>query len=344
MPTNTRFACFTDIHWGAKNNLTLHNQDNLDFIDWFVEQFKTSDCNAIAFLGDWFENRHAINIETSEYSYRALKKLNSLNVPVYFIVGNHDLYRRNTRDIHSVNVFNELKNFIVIDKPTVIDNEFLFCPFLFEHEYAKLAEYSHLKVWFGHFEFKDFILTGAAMKAEHGLNHKLFSNQKHIFSGHYHKRQAIDNVCYIGNVFPTNFGDSGDTQRGMMIYDHRTNEVDFKDWVGPTYLKTTLSKALADDWQLPPNNRMRVICVNDIEISYSEAQVIKETLKETYEFREFKLEENYAEKKDAIENSMTEEEVNESQSIDEIVVKSLMDLSEIKSIDNKKLVELYKQL
>lgn len=337
-----KIAYFTDIHWGAKNNLVLHNQDCLEFIEWFVVQVKASKVDSIGFLGDWFENRNAINIETSEYSYRALKILNEIGIPIYFVVGNHDLYRRNTRDVHSVNMFNEFKNIVVIDKLTVVD-DFLFAPYLFKDEYAELAKYSNCKVWAGHFEFKDFILTGAHMKAVHGLNHKMFTSVKHIFSGHYHKRQAIDNVCYIGNTFPTNFGDHGDTARGMTVYDHVNDVVDFIDFAGPTYLRTTLSKVLTDDWQLPPNSKMRVNCVNDVAISYSEAQIIVKTLKEQYCFRDFVMEENYTEKKDALSDSESEVD-GESLSIDEIVVKSLLDIDEVKTISNTKLVSLYESL
>jgi DNA repair exonuclease SbcCD nuclease subunit len=338
-------AYFTDIHFGRRNSDILHNTDCADFIDWFCEQVrKDPSITYLAFLGDFFENRATINIMTLTMAYKALRKLNALGLPIYFVVGNHDLHRRSTREIFSTEVFGEFTNIQLVSEPIVVEDKILFSPFLFPEEYAGLAKYSHIPVFAGHFEFRNFMITGYNMVLEHGPDHKLFKNQKQIFSGHFHKRQAQDNVVYIGNTFPMDFGDSGDTQRGMMIYDHTTNVVDFKDWVGPTYLKTTLSKALADEWQLPPNERMRVICVNDLEITYSEAQVIKETLKDQYKFREFKLEENYAEKKDALENTMSDEEVNESQSIDEIVVNSLLDLSEIKSIDNNKLVALYKQL
>jgi DNA repair exonuclease SbcCD nuclease subunit len=321
----------------------MHNQDNLDYLDWFIDNMKKNKCNAVAFLGDWFENRSAINIETLEYSYRGLKKLDALNVPIFFIVGNHDLYRRNTREIHSVNIFQEFKNVVVIDKPTVIDNDFLFCPFIFENEYKNLAEHVNVPVWFGHFEFKGFVLTGHSMRAEHGINQDLFNSQKYIFSGHYHKRQANKNVIYIGNTFPTNFGDAGDTARGMMIYDHHNNSIDFLDWPNcPTYLKTTLSKALADDWLIRPNERMHVICTNDIELCYSEAQIVKETLKEQYKFREFKLEENYTERKEAVEDTTVED--TEAFTLDEFVITALESIKEVKGIKNDRLINIYKKL
>jgi DNA repair exonuclease SbcCD nuclease subunit len=339
-------AYFTDIHFGRRNSDVVHNKDCTDFVAWFCNNVRNDpSITYIAFLGDWFENRAAINVSTLDAATDALRMLNSLGLPIYFVVGNHDLFRRSTREIFSTKIFGEFSNITLVNEPMVVDNKILFAPFLFPHEYAGLAQYSHIPIFAGHFEFRNFMITGYNLVLEHGPDHKLFSKQKHIFCGHFHKRQAKDNVVYIGNTFPMDFGDAGDTKRGMMTYDHVNDEVKFIDWSDcPTYLKTTLTDALGDNWALPPNTRMRVICTNDIQISYSEAQVIKETLKDQYAFREFRLEENYADKKDALENSISEDEVNASQSIDDIVIQSLIDISEIKSIDNARLVELYKLL
>lgn len=68
-------AYFTDIHFGKKQNSEVHNQDCLDFIDWFCEQVKKDpEIDYIAFLGDWNENRSALNIATVNYSHRGIKR------------------------------------------------------------------------------------------------------------------------------------------------------------------------------------------------------------------------------------------------------------------------------
>jgi len=91
-------AAFTDIHHGKRANSERHNQDCTDFVDWFCEQVKQDpEIDHIFFLGAWFENRNAINISTLNYSYRNAKKINQLDLPVYYIVGNHDLYHKYSR-------------------------------------------------------------------------------------------------------------------------------------------------------------------------------------------------------------------------------------------------------
>src|SRR4051812_14562314 len=187
-----KLAMFTDIHWGKRNNSRIHNQDCLDFVDWFCAKVKADkSVTHIGFLGDWFESRSSINIETMDYSYRGLQKLNALGLPIYFVVGNHDLHKRSNRDIYSVNQFREMTNIVVIDQPTVIDGT-LWSPYLFHNEYPDLSEYNDCAFWAGHFEFRNFMITAYNTVMEHGPEHTHFNGPKHIFSGHFHKRQAKD--------------------------------------------------------------------------------------------------------------------------------------------------------
>jgi len=337
---------FTDIHFGRRSNSRVHNQDCLDFVIWFCNQIKDGQYTHIAFLGDWFESRSAINIETLEYSYKALQLLNEVGLPVYFCVGNHDLHRRTTRDVHSVRMFNEMSNFVVIDKPTVVDN-LLFSPFLFEEEYAQLIKHNELWAFLGHFEFRNFILTGHSKVAEHGPDHHLFQGPKKIFSGHFHKRQSQDNVVYTGNAFPMDFGDAGDYERGLCTYYVEEDRVTFTNWSDcPKYYKTTLSKVIADEWK--PLPKMKVKCTIDAELGYQEAQELRDAMIAAYDLREFALEEDRALKQGLLEgdNCKVEETLLDFSSIDDLVVKQLETVVGDKKtmIDGKLLVEIYKSL
>lgn len=341
-----KIAMFTDIHFGRRSNSRVHNQDCLDFVKWFCNQVNDEKYTHIAFLGDWFESRSAINIETIEYSYQALEMLNEIGLPIYFCVGNHDLHRRTTRDVHSVRMFNELKNFVVIDKPTVIDS-MLFSPFLFEDEYADIIQYNDLHAFLGHFEFKNFILTGNSNLAEHGADHKLFAGPKKIFSGHYHKRQSMDNIFYIGNAFPMDFGDAGDYDRGMCTYYVDEDRVTFTNWSdSPKYYKTKLTNVLADKWK--PLPKMKVKCTIDGELGYNEAQELREAMVEAYELRDFVLEEDRTVKQELLEgdDAKVDEDLLDLSNVDDMVIKQLETVKDDKKakIDGALLVEIYKSL
>ena len=340
----------TDIHFGRRGNSKIHNQDCLDHIDWFSANVKADPkLTHVAFLGDWFESRSSINIETLDYSYRGMRKLGELGLPVYFIVGNHDLHRRTTRDIFSTRIFNEIPGVTVIDKVTQVDN-CIFSPFLFDAEYPEMLAHNDKQAWFGHFEFKNFVITGYNTVMDHGPDHKLFNGPKKIFSGHFHKRQVVDNVVYIGNAFPMDFGDANDDARGMATYELATDKVEFKDWEDcPKYLKVKLGDVIANKWD--PKPKTRVKCIVDIDISYTEAQELREALIEAHGLRDLVLEEDREAKQGLVEgdsSKVTEVHDLKFDSVDELVTSQLeaaIDDGAAKGkYDLKLLLEIYKSL
>jgi len=340
-------ACFTDIHWGRKNNSELHNQDCLRFVEWFCgEVKKDTDIDHIVFMGDWFEHRSAINGLTLDYAYKGAKKIKELGLPVYFIVGNHDLYYRTTRDVYSTNFFDSL-GFNLINEPTVAEElgpkGALLCPFLFEEEYASLAKYFKIPVWFGHFEFKGFVITGDTKKMEHGPDPKDFDKPKRIFSGHFHKRQTEKNITYIGNAFPADFSDANDFNRGMMKYDYESDNVEFIDWDEcPSYIKTKLTD-LASNPKSILRKDARVNCIVDKDITYEKSLKIKETLTEKFGLREINLQEN-PEKMAALEGTELDDEELDELDTTEALVKRMLEKVEAESIDTKKLIKIYEEL
>lgn len=340
-----KVAMFSDLHMGRRSNSKVHNQDCVDYINWFCNQIDKNYTH-IAFLGDWYESRSAINIETLEYSYKALQKLNSVGLPVFFCVGNHDLHRRTTRSLHSVRMFGEFSNIQVIDEPTVIDN-ILFSPYIFDDEYPKLIEHIGCWAFMGHFEFKNFVLSGHTRLAEHGPDHKIFAGTNKIFSGHYHKRQFADNVVYIGNTFPMDFGDTDDNERGMCTYYVDEDRYTFTNWSDcPKFHRTTLSKVIAEEWK--PLPKMKVKCTIDANVGYQEASELRDAMISAYDLRDFVLEEDRAAKQGLLEgdSSKVEEELTEFSDIDDLVVKQLETVTGDKKvkIDGNLLVEIYKNL
>lgn len=343
-----KMALMTDIHFGAKGNSEQHNQDCLDYIDWFCSNVKSmiDDIDAIGFLGDWYENRNALNVATMNHSYEGAKKINDLGLPVYYIVGNHDLYHRHTRDIHSVVHFNEFNNFVVIDKTQVIENkhgDILFCPYLFENEYQDLLTKLKIPVWMGHFEFKGFVVTGSDIRMRHGAEPTNFKGPRIILSGHFHKRQQSDNtnIVYIGNTFPTTFGDANDFDRGMAIYDFPGNKLEFRNWEDcPTYIKTKLSDVLDGGVDFRPKSYVR--CLVDVEITFEESGILKQSLIKKYNLRDFTLEESL-ELTEALTETETDIDLDEMLSTDEAVIEMLKQL-ETDKIDNNRLVRIYEKL
>ena len=280
-------AIFTDIHFGKKSNSEIHNKDCLNYIDWFCKQVKNDpSIDHVWFLGDWNEERASISGLTLKYSYNGAKKLNELGVPVYIITGNHDLHQRNNRNVFNTEIFGSLPNIILINDITIIDEihgGVLGVPYLIGDEYEEMLKYKHVPVVMGHLELKGFRLTGTSSILEEGPDAKtFFKTQRKVFSGHFHCRDSKDNVHYIGNAFPMDYSDANDTNRGMAVYDFRTDDVKYINWPEcPKYIKTKLSDVLKNPSKVLDENA-RVKVVVDQEISLSENNEIKKLLTEKY--------------------------------------------------------------
>lgn len=340
-----RSACFTDIHWGGRSNSKMHNVDCYNFVQWFCKKVKQDgNIDHICFLGDWFDNRSTINVETLNYSHDAAKLLNDLGLPIYFIVGNHDIYHRHTRDVHSSRLFSDFENFCVVDRPQVIKEigeGAFFTPYLFHSEYENLVEQKAYKTWWGHFEFQGFVITGSDIRMPTGPNADDFKGPKFIFSGHFHKRQAYNNIVYIGNAFPTNFNDAGDHDRGMMIFDHKTDKVEFINWEQcPKFIKTKLSEILDNGKILLPNARVK--CEIDVPIDYEESTYIRDKFCKRYKLREMILEPS-----PTVQESLTDTEVEMDNttlmSVDDMVIEMLSKIDN-ENVDKNKLIRMYREL
>ena len=280
-------AVFTDIHFGLKSNSLLHNQDCADFVDWFIEKAKAEGCETCFFLGDWNHHRASINIQTLQFGLRALEKLNAAFEQVFFIPGNHDLYYRDRRDIHSVEWASHLPNVTIVNDWFSKDNVVI-APWLVGDDYKKLPKLSG-KYLFSHFELPNFFMNAMVEMPDHGeINLDHIQQFERVFSGHFHKRQARRNVWYIGNAFPHNYADAGDDARGMMILEW-DQEPEFHSWPGqPVFRVYKLSEVLDNpDGLLLPKANVRVHL--DIDISYEEANFIRETLIPKYNLREMAL-------------------------------------------------------
>lgn len=338
----TKAAMLTDVHWGKKGNSPEHNQDCLDFIDWFCAEVKKDPTiDHINFLGDWHENRSAINIATLKASLEGARRLNNLGLPIFFIVGNHDLYNRHNREIHSLHHMDELKNIIIIDEPVIYEDvgeKTLYSPFLFHNEYENLAEALNIPVWCGHFEFKGFVITGHSVEMPTGPDAQAYAKPKKIFSGHFHKRQCKSNIVYIGNAFPMDFSDAGDIGRGMCVYDHNTDDGLFYDWDDcPKYQKCALSSLIDKSAKLHKKSRVR--CVVDVDISFEESAKLKQAFVAKYDLREFTLEES-KDISNALKFGADAEDTGEIKSVDELIMEMLNNI-EAPQIDKGMLIQIY---
>jgi hypothetical protein len=159
-----------------------------------------------------------------------------------------------------------------------------------------------------------------------------------VFTGHFHKRQTKKNITYIGNCFPHNYADAGDDERGLTILEWGQEAV-YHAWPNqPRYRVLGLAN-LIDNASTLLDAGMHVRVQLDIEISYEEANFIKETFIKDYHLREMALIPN---KRSALEEDMAPGDVK-FESVDQIVTDQLTKI-ESEFYDTKLLLEIYQNL
>ena len=327
---------FTDIHFGLRHNSEEHNQDCLDFIDWMIDQAHKKGAETCIFMGDWHHHRSNINILTLDYTMQALRKLNASFKKVYVMVGNHDLFYREKRDVHSMVVGSEFENIVLIDEPVIQDNVAL-VPWLVEEEWKSITNFKS-KYLFGHLELPGFKMNANVEMPDTGaLNSAHFKNQEMIFSGHFHMRQTKGKITYIGNPFGHNYSDVWDFNRGAMFLEWGKEPEYLNYETGPRFISISLSSLLANpDLYLKPKTYLQVTL--DLDITFEEASFLRETFLTQYAVREFKLVRNQEE-----DVSQTYNGNITFKTVDQIVIEQLTNI-ESSTIDAKKLIEIYSGL
>jgi DNA repair exonuclease SbcCD nuclease subunit len=331
---------FTDIHFGKKSDSELHNQDCLRFVEWVCDIAKDRKVDTVFILGDVFENRQKkIGLLTLHYASKAFAMLNELGVPVYVLVGNHDLFFKYSREVHALSLIGQYSNIHIINEITEMD-DVLLCPWLIGGEYAMVPEHE-TKYVLGHFELPTFLFNEMMeMPDRGGLHADHFYQNEYVFTGHFHKRQIKRNkngipVCYIGNTFPMDFNDEGDTERGCM-YLEWGQEPEFIDWPdAPSYFRVTLSGLLMESSNMFNENSV-LDCIIDIELSKEEEMEVRETLSEQCRSIMFR---------NPVKFDQAEEETDvdlEGGDINSMVIEHLEKLDERDGIERELLVSLFK--
>lgn len=335
---------FTDIHLGLKNNSKEHNEDCLKFIHFMISTAKDKGIRTCIFMGDYFHNRSNVNISTLNYGLEIMKLLDTNFDKTYFLVGNHDMYHKNKRDITSINMAQAFENIHFVNNMETID-DCTFIPFMIDDEYKNLQLLTS-KYVFGHLELPGYLLNKMVEMPNHGKETEdSFSGCEYVFSGHFHKRQSKitpkgTKIVYTGNCFPHNFSDTWDDARGVMILEHGKDPY-FEAWPdAPKYRTFTLSELLSEPSYYVEDNVIAKVQI-DIPVTMDEISYIRELFCKLHAVREFNVVTN---KKALLEDIGDHGGTAENaESVDEIVLRQI---SEIDSpmFDKNLLMQIYTSL
>ena len=226
-----RIFLISDLHFGVRANSIEWLENHLEFfykiyIPYLKENLQKGDILFI--LGDWFDNRQLLDINVMNKSIDLILDLSEI-LPVYFMTGNHDIYKKNDTDVNSLAAFRFIPNVQIFEDPVVItngNNKILVLPWIGNGEKEELiAKANKVDYIFAHTDIAGFkydngfhIRKGAKLKKLPGV--------KRLYSGHIHKRQEHKDSIYIGSPYSTKRSDIGN-KKGLYFLNPNTNEQEF---------------------------------------------------------------------------------------------------------------------
>jgi predicted phosphodiesterase len=225
-----KIAIFTDTHWTArKSSRHLHDYFELFYKNIFFPALEEQGVEIVVHMGDAFDNRKSIDFWGLDWTRRVvLEPLRKYEV--HMIVGNHDIFLRNSTEINAPELLlKDYPNIKTYSSPTntkVGGIDMTFIPWICSENYdetLKVIKKSKAKIAMGHLELQGFRVNKHLIMEEHGLDPNIFTKFQKVFSGHYHTRSDNGRIFYLGNPYEMYWTDVNDT-RGFHIFDTETLE------------------------------------------------------------------------------------------------------------------------
>ena len=229
-----KILLITDQHFGVRN-------DNQSFIDHYRKFYKevvlpfidAHKIDTIICLGDTFDKRRSINFMSLESAKEMwFDPLQERNVQMHMLVGNHDIYYKNTLRVNAPSELLEgYDNITVYTEPTTVTFDgvpILLLPWICDDnrdESLRTVTESNAPICMGHLEFNGFEAhPGHVM--QNGMDSKHFAKFGKVFSGHYHMKSSKKNVTYLGNPYQLYWNDYG-CKRGFHVLNTETFRTTF---------------------------------------------------------------------------------------------------------------------
>jgi DNA repair exonuclease SbcCD nuclease subunit len=267
-----KLALISDTHFGVKKSDKTFLENQLKFFyREFIPYLKENDIDTVAILGDLFDTRNSLNTYMKTEVFTLFETFAKENIKIYIFMGNHDIYFRNTNQIHSLTFLKKFDNVTLVEDVELFDiggKKLLFVAWQVDNEQFKerIANKNiHCDVCLGHFDIVGFPYNNNSVCHE-GIETNIFLNNYTLtFSGHFHKRTVYKvkdrDIVMIGSPYQLNRGDKGN-ERGFCVLDLDDLSYNFVN------TKETIKFI---DLKYPETFNKNLICNNviDIHVDYN---------------------------------------------------------------------------
>ena len=229
-----KVVLITDTHFGARgDHLAFDKQFDKFYTETFFPTLVEHGIKNVIHLGDMFDRRKYINYLTLRNCRKYFfDPMFNLGIQLDVIIGNHDVFYKNTNDINSPGLLlQQYDNISGYDRPvelTYAGLDILILPWICADNYEdsmSIIKDTSATVCFGHLELAGFQMYKGQVN-DHGFDSKIFNRFDLVCSGHFHHRSNNGNIFYLGNPYELTWADYQDP-RGFHIFDTETRELEF---------------------------------------------------------------------------------------------------------------------
>ena len=227
-----KVAILGDTHLGARNGSSKFSIFfNKFFQDFFYPYLLKNGIKTIYQLGDLFDNRTALSLK----AYHACKDvwfqpLQDHDITMHVLLGNHDIYHKNTLEINSPELLLGEYSRIKVHKEIATIGDFDIIPWICDENRKEvevfLTSNKTSRFCLGHFEISGFAMYRGAEAHSEGISTSLFEKYEMVFSGHYHHKSSKGNISYVGTPYEITWSDYADP-KGFHILDTDTGKIEF---------------------------------------------------------------------------------------------------------------------
>ena len=227
-----KIAIINDTHFGARGDSQIFFDYFMRFFDdVFFPYLEEHNIDTIIHAGDLMDRRKFINFNIlNQVRTRFMDKLKSKNIKMHCILGNHDVYYRNTNEINSIRELfsNDLT---LYEKPEVVNFDGLdiaLLPWVNKTNKDQCVEFiktASAPILIGHLELNGYqVMRGVDFQG--GMDKDPFDRYEKVLSGHFHCRQEKENVYYMGTQYQITFSDLHE-KKGFHVLDTESRDIEF---------------------------------------------------------------------------------------------------------------------
>ena len=242
-----------DIHIGVRNDSPTFAAAARNFFNNFLFPYmKEHGIHTILQTGDIFDRRkysnHATLMDACNYLF---DKLVEHKFTMHVILGNHDIYYKNTLEVNSPEKLlggyirgeegtshHALKPIILHKEPTKLsfdgweDGTFTMdmIPWICDsnrEDVMKFIKASQSDFCFGHFELSGFEMDKGNV-CYTGMDAKVLGKYEQVISGHFHHKSQKGNILYLGAPMEYTWNDYND-EKGFWVLDTETLDFEFHE-------------------------------------------------------------------------------------------------------------------